>query len=401
MFLAPLTNLQSHADGQMSDEEFRWLVKRATGGFGLTMTCAAHVQAVGQGFPGQLGIWSDSHLDGLARLAAAIRAEGSVSSVQLHHAGIRAPKDLVGQPVGPSDDAETGARALSATEVAELRQAFVDAAVRADRAGFDGVEIHGAHGYVLTAFLSEETNRRTDSYGGSLTNRARLLFEIIDAVRAACRPDFQVGVRLSAERFGVQLGEMIEVAGEVLRNAVVDYLDMSLWDVRKEPVEEAFQGRSLMSHFVELPRGEVRLGVAGKIYTAAQARAALDDGADFVSIGRAAILHHDFARQAAADLGFEPVPLPVTPAYLAGEGLSPKFVSMVFSMLSDIRKSGVTILLVEQNAKAALAIGDRAYVLVEGKDAHEGVASELWNDPVVAELYLGQRLQTSGGEADV
>lgn len=80
-------------------------------------------------------------------------------------------------------------------------------------------------------------------------------------------------------------------------------------------------------------------------------------------------------------------------------GLSPKFVSMVFAMLSDIRSSGMTILLVEQNAKAALAIGDRAYVLVEGKEAHEGVASELWNDPVVAELYLGQRAQQpSGGQ---
>jgi branched-chain amino acid transport system ATP-binding protein len=74
-------------------------------------------------------------------------------------------------------------------------------------------------------------------------------------------------------------------------------------------------------------------------------------------------------------------------------GLSPKFVTMVFSMLSEIRKAGVTILLVEQNAKAALSIGDRAYVLVEGKDAHQGVASELWDDPVVAELYLGQRGQ--------
>ena len=82
-------------------------------------------------------------------------------------------------------------------------------------------------------------------------------------------------------------------------------------------------------------------------------------------------------------------------------GLSPKFVSMVFDMLIEIRKSGVTILLVEQNAKAALAIGDRAYVLVEGKDRHEGVASELWNDPVVAELYLGQRPAASakGGAA--
>lgn len=80
-------------------------------------------------------------------------------------------------------------------------------------------------------------------------------------------------------------------------------------------------------------------------------------------------------------------------------GLSPKLVAMVFSMLSDIRKAGVTILLVEQNARAALAIGDRAYVLVEGRQAHEGVASELWNDPVVAELYLGQRPQPAAGGA--
>jgi branched-chain amino acid transport system ATP-binding protein len=80
-------------------------------------------------------------------------------------------------------------------------------------------------------------------------------------------------------------------------------------------------------------------------------------------------------------------------------GLSPKLVSMVFAMLSDIRRAGMTILLVEQNARAALAIGDRAYVLVEGRQAHEGVASELWNDPVVAELYLGQRAhQPSGGQ---
>jgi len=80
-------------------------------------------------------------------------------------------------------------------------------------------------------------------------------------------------------------------------------------------------------------------------------------------------------------------------------GLSPKLVSMVFAMLSDIRRAGMTILLVEQNAKAALAIGDRAYVLVEGRQAHEGVAAELWNDPVVAELYLGQRAhQSSGGQ---
>ena len=137
--LAPLTNLQSHADGTLSDDEFRWLTYRAQGGFGLTMTCAAHVQAVGQGFPGQLGVFSDAHLPGLTRLASAIRAAGSLSSVQLHHAGIRSPTDLVGQPVAPSDDAETGARALSTGEVEQVIEDFITAAVRAEAAGFDGV----------------------------------------------------------------------------------------------------------------------------------------------------------------------------------------------------------------------------------------------------------------------
>ncbi|MFX4450814.1 hypothetical protein ABTA90_19600, partial [Acinetobacter baumannii] len=88
------------------EDEFRWLTYRAEGGFGLTMTCAAHVQQVGQGFPGQLGVWSDDHLEGLTRLAAAIHAHDSLSTVQLHHAGARSPKEIVGQPVAPSDDAE-------------------------------------------------------------------------------------------------------------------------------------------------------------------------------------------------------------------------------------------------------------------------------------------------------
>ena len=87
--LAPLTNLQSHADGTLSDDELRWLSMRAEGGYGLTMTCAAHVHARGQGFPGQLGCFSEAHIEGLTRLADAIRGHGSVSSLQLHHAGMR------------------------------------------------------------------------------------------------------------------------------------------------------------------------------------------------------------------------------------------------------------------------------------------------------------------------
>lgn len=326
--LAPLTNWQSHADGVLSDDEFRWLTMRAKGGFGLTMTCAAHVQRAGQGFPGQLGVFGDQHVAGLARLAQAIKAEGSVAVVQLHHAGMRSPKDLIGEaPHCPSDDAETGARALSTGEVEQLVEDFVAAAHRAERAGFDGVEIHGAHGYILAQFLSPETNRREDRYGGSPANRARVVKEVIEGVRARCRADFSLGLRLSPERFGLQLTEIRDLAAELLREGRLDYLDMSLWDYAKEPAEEALKGRSLMSYFTELPRGRTRLGCAGKIMSGGDVRACLERGMDFVFLGRAAILHHDYPKRYAADPDFEPVARPVTEAYLRGEGLGPPFVT--------------------------------------------------------------------------
>jgi 2,4-dienoyl-CoA reductase-like NADH-dependent reductase (Old Yellow Enzyme family) len=329
--LAPLTNWQSHADGTLSDDEFHWLTKRAEGGFGLTMTCAAHVQAVGQGFPGQLGVFGDQHLPGMTRLAEAVKANGSLAVVQLHHAGIRSPKELVGQPVGPSDDPETGARGLSTGEVEQLIEDFTAAAVRAEQAGFDGVELHGAHGYVLAQFLSPEVNRREDAFGGSLENRARIIEAIIAGVRERTRPDFNLGLRLSPERFGLKLLEVQQVARQQLAAGRIDYLDMSLWDYAKQPTEEAHKGRTLMSFFAELPRGQVRLGCAGKIMSGGDVRACLAAGMDFVVLGRAAILHHDYPQQYAADGDFEPVARPVTEAYLRGQGLGPKFVEYMKS----------------------------------------------------------------------
>jgi 2,4-dienoyl-CoA reductase-like NADH-dependent reductase (Old Yellow Enzyme family) len=325
--LAPLTNTQSHDDGTLSDDEYRWLTMRAQGGFGLTMTCASHVQAIGQGFPGQLGNFSEEHLPGLARLAAGIKRAGSVAITQIHHAGMRAPAKLTGaQPVCPSADAETGARALAAAEVEQVKTDFIVAARRAERAGFDGIEIHGAHGYLLCQFLSPEINRRTDDYGGSLDNRARLLFDIVAGIRARCGRDFIVGVRLSPERFGLRLAETREVAARLLREGAIDLLDLSLWDAFKEPEEEAFRGRSLLSYFTELDRGAVKVGVAGKIMGGGDAIRSLDAGTDFVVIGRAAVLHHYFPMKARDDPTFSAIPIPVSEDYLRGEGLGPALI---------------------------------------------------------------------------
>jgi 2,4-dienoyl-CoA reductase-like NADH-dependent reductase (Old Yellow Enzyme family) len=153
--LAPLTNQQSHEDGRLSDEEFHWLSLRAKGQFGITMTCASHVQAVGKGFPGQLGIYVDKHIKGHQRLTKEIKSHGSLAVIQLHHAGMRSPKELIdGLPVCPSKDEETGARALTLKEVETLRDDFILSGIRAKKCGYDGVEIHGAHGYILSQFLS-------------------------------------------------------------------------------------------------------------------------------------------------------------------------------------------------------------------------------------------------------
>jgi 2,4-dienoyl-CoA reductase-like NADH-dependent reductase (Old Yellow Enzyme family) len=329
--LAPLTNKQSHADGRLSEAEIDWLVMRAEGGFSFVMTAAAHVQASGQGFPGQLGIFGDEHLPGLKRLADRLRAAGALCAVQLYHAGARADRALAGDLVSASDDPASGARELSLGEVERLRDDFVRAALRAERAGFDGVELHGAHGYLITQFLSPETNRRQDRYGGSLENRSRLLFEIIEGVRAGCGRDFQLGLRLSPERYGVKLAEIRETAAEILRQGQVDYLDLSLWDAFKLPVEEAFQSRALLSWFTDLERGRARLGAAGAVMTPAQCLAVLEAGCDFVTLGRAAILQKDYPHRLRRNPAFAPVSPPVTQEHLATQGVSPPFLEYLRS----------------------------------------------------------------------
>lgn len=324
--LAPLTNSQDAADGTSTPEGRHFLQMRADGGFGLTMTCAAHVQAVGQGFPGQLGVFDDRHLAGLTQLAAGLNATGTVSYVQLHHAGNRAVPDLIGgPPVSSSDDPSTGARALTTDEVEQVVADFVTAARRAQQAGFHGVELHGAHGYLICQFLSGEINRRRDRFGGSLENRSRMLFDIIDGIRRACGDELAIGVRLSPERFGMQLAEACEIYERLVGSSQVDLIDMSLWDVDKTPEDGTSRGATLTEVFASLPRGEVRLAVAGKIHSPADVTRVLESGVDIAVLGRVAILHHDYPLRA-SDPSFVPRTAPATADVLASEGVSPKFV---------------------------------------------------------------------------
>jgi len=325
--LAPMTNCQSHEDGQLSDDELHWLTMRAKGQFGLVMTCASHVQEIGKGFPGQLGIFSDDLMDGHKRLTASIKEHGSLAVIQLHHAGMRSPKELIGEaPVCPSDSEKHGARSLSLAEIHQLRDDFIAAAIRAKKCGYDGIEVHGAHGYIVAQFLSKAVNKRTDEYGGSLENRARLLFEIVDGIRNACGKEFLVGVRLSPERFGMELSEAKAICERFIKEDKIDFLDVSLWDCFKMPEEEQHQDKTLLQHFTDLDYGNVKLTVAGKIRTGQNVQQILDAGVDFVSIGRAGILHHDFPTQVMENPTFIPAETPISKEHLRKEGLGEAFI---------------------------------------------------------------------------
>ncbi len=325
--LAPLTNTQSYENGELSEEELKWLTMRAEGGFGFVMTCASHVQEVGKGFSGQLGIFNDSLNEGHIRLTTAIKKEGSLAVIQLHHAGMRSPSELLDQkPVCPSDNSENNARALSVVEVKQLSADFIAAAVRAKKCGYDGVEVHGAHGYILTQFLSSEINKRTDEYGGSLENRARLLFEIVDTIRVKCGKSFLLGVRLSPERFGMDIEEVKWVCKQLIDRENIDFLDISLWDCFKLPYDEKYQNMTLLEHFKNLDFKNVKWTVAGKISNGLDVQKILDAGVDFVSIGTSAILHHNFPKLVIDNPNFTPIKTPVSETQLKKEGLSEKFI---------------------------------------------------------------------------
>lgn len=325
--MAPLTNQQSEFDGTASEYDHIWIEQLAQSGYGLIQTCATTVEAGGIAFARQLGIHSDNHLPGLTRMATAIRKGGGLSAVQLHHAGHRANPLLGGIPAPASNNTVPNVKAITTEEVERIRDSFIEAAKRAQLAGFDGVAVHGAFGWILSEFMSPYLNYRKDKYGGSLENRARLTIEVIEGIREACGPDFQIGWRLSIERYGLIMEELREVTKEFFNRELIDYLDLALWDSAQLVREGTFQGKTMLSIFTELPRKGVRLGVAGKIMSAARAGELLEEGADFVLIARAGIITRDFPIQVKKNPKYNSPKLPVTAEYLRKGGLSERFIN--------------------------------------------------------------------------
>ena len=331
--LAPLTNQQSHEDGTLDEAEYTWLVRRAAGGFGLVETCASHVSRDGKGFDGQLGCYDDALLPGMTRLAGGLSAAGSAGMVQLYHGGVRSPSRMTGvQPWSASSFTEDRPefevpRPATEDDIHRVIRDFADAARRSEKAGFAGVELHGAHGYLLSQFLSATFNPRADGWGGDLVGRARLIRSVTQAVRAAVRPGFAVGVRLSPEDFGfargLDLDETIQIA-RWLADDGVDFVHISLWDVRRNTAKRP-DVHPIPLFRAALP-ADVALVAAGGVWSADDARFVADQGADLVSVGRAAILDPDWPKHVIGE-GREPVRGPLTPEQLMDVGISPGFVT--------------------------------------------------------------------------
>ena len=329
--LAPMTNGQSLADGSLGDDELNWLARRADGGFGLVETCAANVSLDGKAWAGELGVDRDDELPGLTRLAARIKRGGAAAIAQIFHGGVRASSALSGSPVWSAstwqEDAPTfeAPRAATIDDITRVIDQFASAAARCERAGFDGVELHGAHGYLLGQFMSATMNPRTDGWGGDATGRARLVREVMRAVRARVARSFAVGVRLSLEDWGQARGLDLDESLAIARGLAADgadWIHASLWNfapnTKKRPdVHPITAVREVV------PR-EVAVIAAGSIWTADEARSVLERGADIVSLGRAAILNPDWPKLAAQP-GWEPLRPPITKAALLERAVSPQF----------------------------------------------------------------------------
>lgn len=223
LVMPPMVRNYADEQGRVTPRYRSHVERIARGGVGTMILEAAYIRPDGRGFMNQLGIHDDSVIEGLASLVEAARAHGAVIGPQLYHAGRQTQSRVTGErPVAPSaiPDPLMGEapRALETEEIPELVRAFADAARRAEAAGCDFVEIHGAHGYLITQFLSPFTNQRDDDYGGSFDNRLRFLLEVVEAVQGAVSRDFPLLVRLSCDELvpgGITPDDTVEIARQL------------------------------------------------------------------------------------------------------------------------------------------------------------------------------------------
>jgi 2,4-dienoyl-CoA reductase-like NADH-dependent reductase (Old Yellow Enzyme family) len=329
VFVSPMCQYSSR-DGLPDEWHLVHLGSRAVGGAGLVIAEATAVSPEGRISPGDTGLWSDEHTRAFSPIVAFIKSQGAAAGIQLAHAGRKASTDVTWRGGKPLTEQEGGwqtlapsalpfaashplPRELNAQEIAEVVGQFVDAARRSIEAGFDVIELHMAHGYLLHEFLSPLSNRRQDEYGGSLEARARFPLQVAEAVRKTCPASMPIFVRISATDWadgGWDLEQSIQFS-RWLREAGVDLVDCSsgaLIPGVRIPVEPGYQ-----VPFAAAIRREagIATGAVGMINEATQAEQIIASGeADAVFLARAFLRDPYWPLHAAKELGAD-APWPV------------------------------------------------------------------------------------------
>lgn len=293
--VAPMTTTQSHADGSVSEAEARWIERLADDGYGLIITCAAAIGPTSIAFPQQLSFGDDAFLPGLTALAQRASRPGTALVAQLCHGGSRALPALTGEPARSASRFELPLPGfvppleLSAAQIEGIVDDFASAAARAARAGFHGVEFHGANGYLFTQFASTATNSRGDAWGGPLPHRARFAREVVRAVRARVPKDFLLGMRWTFESPfdpGLDLDEGVQVMNWLAEDGI-DYGHVSQLDLGTTSTK--YPGKPVFALVRAGVERALPLIAAGGVVSANDLERAAGVGADLVAIGRSAI----------------------------------------------------------------------------------------------------------------
>ena len=305
LVVAPMTHFGSQADGLISDQERTFLSNRA-GDMGMFITAATLVQKDGKAFHGQPEASGEHCLDSLKETAQILQQQGAKAILQIHHGGSKAIDDLLDglDKISASASEAEHAREATVEEVKALIASYAQAADLALRAGFDGVEIHGANGYLIQQFYSAQSNRRNDQWGGSLENRMRFPLAVVDAVVAVRekhqRDDFIIGYRFSPEEPGDDGLTMTETGAliDALVQKPLQYLHVSLWEFDKKIRRGGDTAQTRMQFIHERINGKLPLIGVGNLFTADQILAAYETGwAEFIALGKTVMINPHIATQ--------------------------------------------------------------------------------------------------------
>jgi len=296
------------ADGAVTSKLIETMTALARGGVGLIISSHAYIRPEGQAGPWQLGIYKDELIHGLQEMTKAVHDSGGKIIMQLAHAGNFAPKKLIGQPPLVVSDfeglASSPRQEITKQGIREIVSAFADAARRAKSADFDGVQIHSAHGYLLSQFLSPAFNRRKDEYGGDVLNRARIHLEVYQAIRQVVGQDYPVLIKLNCRDFvenGISLEDSLEVA-KLLAHAGMDAIELSggfMTSDKLSPSRSGINSEEKEAYFREDARAMKKeigmpLILVGGMRSFEVAEKLVQDGtADYISMSRPLIREPD------------------------------------------------------------------------------------------------------------